>query len=276
MARKRKARPETDAHVIELFKLDPARRFRFDHSVPVQPGEPNNLPPEYPGAHPPAVGPDALCRVPHDGSLGELELLRPFVPDIVQICFVVPDRAGPWQPTFQIGYELMWVSVTEAKGNFPNATYRSVLLNLPVFISPQRLRFNSAVTFQFAHVVKNLMTQFASDRLVISIEADSRPWLTVRSRTRKPAYPLTAHGVRQAGRDLYDSGHREWRYMESTDATEDHGSDLDVRVLLEGAFVARAEEFGDTRFSGIELGLVGTTTRSVKEAKEKRNQPRGG
>jgi hypothetical protein len=120
-----------------------------------------------------------------------------------------------------------------------------------------------------SHVVENLHRPGRhSDRPYVAIEADSEPLLTVRYRDRKPAYPLTAEGVRQAGRDLYDSGQHDWSYSSSADFPQEYGSALDVRVLLEGAFVARAEEVGDTSFSGIPLGFEGAILRFLKDVRE--------
>jgi hypothetical protein len=49
------------------------------------------------------------------------------------------------------------------------------------------------------------------------------------------------------------------------DFPEDFGCHLDIRTLLEKAFVERAEEAGDTRFSGVKLGLEGAMSREFFE-----------
>jgi hypothetical protein len=201
-----------------------------------------------------------------------VELVRPFIPCLVQICFRVPAHKGPWLPAAQVGFELMWVNVDACKGNWPNGTYQGTLNNVPVFIGPEKLQIGSAITFQMPHVVKNFNDEMhlrdGGCPPYVSIEEDSKPWLTVIYRTRKPAYPLIAAGIRKAGRDLYDSGQHDWSYSSSVDFPEEHGCRLDVRTLLEGAFVARAEEVGDKRFSGATLGFHGAVLRSLPALKE--------
>src|SRR5262249_50675817 len=152
-------------------------------------------------------------------------LLRPFISASVQLCFRVPDRKGLWQPESQVGFELMWVTVTSSKGKWPNTTYQGELHNIPVFMPPARVRIGSAVTFRMSHVAKNLSQEMmrSLDRPRLAIEEDSEPLLTVRYPTRKPAYLLTAEAIQQAGRDLYDSGLHDWSYSSDVDFPKDFG-----------------------------------------------------
>jgi hypothetical protein len=159
----------------------------------------------------------------------------------------------------------MWVSVDSCKGDWPNITYRGVLENVPVFIGPEKLQYGSAVTFQMPHVQANPEEWLFSRREgpnFVAIEADTTPWLTIHYRTRKPAYPLTAEGIRQAGRDLYDSGSHACAYSSSVDFAAEVGCDLDVGELIHDGFAERAKEVGDTRFPDAESVWKATSSRA--------------
>jgi hypothetical protein len=246
----------------------------LDHSVPTFLYDTEDVPEEFKGTSAPSIGAVALCQIKSGRSVSELELVRPFTSSgAVKLCFQIPDRKGRWQPSFQVGQELMWVTVDECEGEWANVTYRGKLVSFPVFFGPEQLRIGSTVTFQLRHVVTNLgMSILPTTGCRLCIEKDSKPWLTVNYRVRKPAYPLTTKGIREAGRDLYDSGETDWTYSSGVDFPEEFGCRLDIRVTLEGAFVARAEEFGDTRFSGVELGLVGRIKQTIEALKENKSE----
>src|SRR5262245_4821526 len=101
------------------FQFDPSvRSFCLNHSRPVTMGDPEEIPEEFRGTPLPVVGPDALCHATSNPSVAELELLRPFIPGLVLLCFRVPELSGRWQPASQVGYERMWVSVDECEGRW--------------------------------------------------------------------------------------------------------------------------------------------------------------
>lgn len=235
------------------FAFDPSvARLALTHPVHVSEDDPEGVPEQFRGGATPPTGPDDLVPATNEPTVAHCERTRPFVGGLVQLRFRVPARPGPWTPAAQVGVELMWVSVDECEGTWPDATYRGRLRNIPVSIAPDRLRLGSAVTFRVAHVVTNINAGIALTRkdAFVVIQQDSAPWLTVRYRDRWPAYPLTKKGIRAAGRDLYDRDVRDWSYSSSVDFPKDYGRDLDVRGLLESAFMARAEQFGHPCFLG--------------------------
>jgi hypothetical protein len=256
MSRKPKKSP-VNLHKLMPFNFDPSNRsFVLEHKLPVCLHDPEQLPEEFRGTSPPSVGLDALCHIKRDGSIWDHEQIRPFIPEWVQVGFNVPEHKDSWLPSSQVGYELMWVGIDECTGTWPNATYKGKLSSIPVFIGPEMLQIDSTVTFQLRHVVKKLDVH-SFDRPFVAIEVDSKPWLTVSYNARKRVYPLTSTGVRAAGRDMFDFDLPSRSYSSSVDFPDEYGCSLDIRVLLEGAFAARAEEFGDNRFTGVERGLSG-------------------
>jgi hypothetical protein len=271
MSAKRKTPIQAVAATPNLLKFDPAARFCLEHPVPILLDSPEAVPEEYRSTAPPAVGAGALCDA-HKAALSkaDLQLLRRYIPGMVQLCFRVRQHKGPWRPTTQIGCERMWVGLRACKGNWPKATYQGQLLNLPVFIDREVLQIGSAVTFQMAHVHRNFTSTVVKllhdDKPYVEIEKDSKPWLTVSASGWKAAYPLTANGIRKAGRDLYDNQHFGWSYAGSVDCPKEYGRRLDVKGLLEGAFVIRAAEAEDTRFSGNPPDIHGVFPRLLDEA----------
>lgn len=263
-------------NTISLSEFDMGAHLCLKHAMPIV-CDLDLVPNEYKSTSPPAIGPDDLEVREYDVSSTEMERLRPFVHDVVQIRFRVPAHKGSWTPSIQIGYELMWVSVKACKDEWPNVTYQGELKNIPVFIGPERLQIGSAVTFKMANVVALFSWAFSNPDAspYVTINSDGKPWLTVDYGTHRLAYPLTEAGIRNAGRDLYGNGKHDWHYASSVDFPEEHGCDLDVRTTLEGAFVAKAEAAGDKRFSDVALGLGGAIERSIgkmKTAKEPKKQ----
>jgi hypothetical protein len=248
MSPKRKTEKQAAAtSTPNLLKFNPATRFCLEHPVPILLDNPEAVPEEFRTSDPPAVGAGALCDAHKEApSQADLQMLRPFIPGMVQLCFSVRPHKGAWRPTSQVGCERMWVGLRACKGNWPKATYQGQLLNLPVFIDPKVLQIGSAVTFQMADVYRNFTSTVVKllkdDKPYVEIEKDSKSWLTVSASGWKAAYPLTAKGIRKAGRDLYDNKHFGWSYAASVDCPEEYGRHLDVRGLLEGAFVVRAAE----------------------------------
>jgi hypothetical protein len=95
MARKPKTSSTVEVATLRLQKEDPSLRFPLDHSVPTLMYDTEDVPKEFKGASAPSIGPGTLCQVKSGRSVGELELVRPFISSgAVKLCFQLPERKG--------------------------------------------------------------------------------------------------------------------------------------------------------------------------------------
>jgi hypothetical protein len=78
--------------------------------------------------------------------------------DLVKVCFLITDdtrshlRPELAEATSNVQSESMYVQITDIEGQWPNCSYRGVLANMPVLISPDMLSLGSRVHFGCEHI----------------------------------------------------------------------------------------------------------------------------
>jgi hypothetical protein len=141
------------------------QQFTIFHSIPIDPEEHQaRFPEHYTTPSPSTFGPTGLLDVARQRTLHEpgtnrllpeSQKLRPG--DFVHLEFNVdPYRVSdlpPWLSHLADAVtEVMCVRITAIEGDWPHATYRGELWDLPVVINRTVLRGGSPVTFRAEHI----------------------------------------------------------------------------------------------------------------------------